>query len=356
MASPQWEEMTQHEPDPEGAASDDGEMSSTDQGVFAQLAEPHRRQIRAYCYRMLGSFSAAEDVTQETFLKAWDAFDRFEGRGSFKGWLYQIATRLCLDALRQGKRRSRILPEAEFPPATAMPDGPPLMEANWLEPYPDTALDKVADDAPSPEARYETHEAIRLAFVAALQYLPPRQRAVLLLIDVLGWSPAETSTLIGGSMASINSALQRARSTLSGRYSQGRPDRYVEVPHDQSILLDRYVRTWEAKDLDGFVALLKEDASFAMPPRQQWYLGRDAIREFFSVVWRQYGRFRILPTAANRQPAFVLYTQDQADKGWSIHSLHVLTVNQFVISKLTMFMKPLAPGIARSFGFPEHLD
>jgi RNA polymerase sigma-70 factor, ECF subfamily len=335
-------------------ASSHAEMSfSAQQGIFAQLTEPHRRQIRAYCYRMLGSLSGAEDVTQETFLKAWDAFDKFEGRGSFKGWLYQIATRLCLDTLRQGKRRSRILPEAEFPPATAMPEGPPLMDSVWLEPYPDTELDKVADDAPSPEARYETREAIRLAFVAAIQYLPPRQRAVLLLIDVLGWSPAETTTLVGGSVASINSALQRARSALSDRYPHGRPDRRFEVAHGQNILLDRYVRTWEAKDLDGFVALLKEDASYAMPPRQQWYLGRDAIRQFFSVVWRQYGCFRLLPTAANRQPAFVLYTRNDADKSWSIHSLHVLTVDELAISNLLMFMRPLAPGIGRAFGFPE---
>src|SRR3954462_5889626 len=126
------------------ALSLDEKSFSAQQGVFAQLTEPHRRQIRAYCYRMLGSLSGAEDLTQETFLKAWDAFDEFEGRGSFKGWLYQIATRLCLDTLRQGKRRSRILPEAEFPPATAMPEGPPLMDAVWLEPYPDTELDKVA--------------------------------------------------------------------------------------------------------------------------------------------------------------------------------------------------------------------
>jgi len=323
--------------------------------VFSQLTEPYRRQIKAYCYRMLGSLAEAEDLTQDTFMKAWDAFDSFEGRGTFKGWLYQIATRLCLDALRQRKRRSRIMPEAEFPSTTLLPDGQPLMDTIWLEPYPDRELDRLADDAPDPEARYETREAIRLAFVAAIQYLPPRQRAILLLIDVLGWSPSETAGLIGGSVVSVNSALQRARSTLSQRYPSGRPDRYIRVHNDQSALLDRYVRTWEAKDVDGFVALLKEDAVYAMPPWQQWYLGREAIREFFGAIWHRYGQFQLLRTAANRQPAFALYTQTEVEGVWTLHSIHVLTLDEGAIAKLTLFMRPIALKVAPAFGLYEML-
>ena len=346
--------MTKIRPD-QVASSENDILFPAGWDAFAQTTEPYRRQIKVHCYRMLGSLADAEDLTQETFLKAWNAFDGFEGRGSLKAWLYQIATRLCLDTIRQRKRRPRILPESEFSPATGMPDGQPLIDTVWLEPYPDAQLEEIADDSPSPEARYENHEAIRLAFVAAIQYLPARQRAILLLMDVLGWSPAETAALLGGSVASVNSALQRARSTLSARYSRGRPDRYPGGTDGQNILLDRYVRTWESKDLDGFAALLKEDASYAMPPMPQWYLGREAIREFFGTVWRQYGGFRLVRTAANGQPAFVLYTQNVADATWSVHSIHVLTLDRGAIANLTLFMKPMATGIAGAFGFANVL-
>ncbi|HEY7890078.1 MAG TPA: sigma-70 family RNA polymerase sigma factor [Steroidobacteraceae bacterium] len=318
---------------------------------FADAAEPFRRQIKAYCYRMMGSLHEAEDLTQETFLKAWRAFNSFQGRGSLKAWLYQIATRVCLDALRQRKHVRRMLPEAQSPPAAALPSGQPSLDEMWLEPYPDSELDDVSEEAAGPEIRYERHESVRLAFIAAIQYLPPRQRAILLLIDVLGWSPGETATLIGGSVASINSALQRARATLTRHYPEGGPDRHHDFAVDQSALLDRYVQAWEAKDLDGFVALLKEDASYAMPPYKQWYQGRIAIRRFLAAVWGQYGRFRLLRTAANGQPAFVLYTQNGTDGTWAPHSIHLLTLSAGGIAKLTLFMKPMGPRLARAFGF-----
>ena len=319
---------------------------------FARVSEPYRRQIKAYCYRMTGSLHEAEDLTQETLLKAWRAFDGYQGRGSLKAWLYQIATRVCLDALRQRRHVRRMLPEAESSAATAMPSGWPAPDELWLEPYPDSELDEVAEAAPGPEARYERHESIRLAFVAAIQYLPPRQRAVLLLIDVLGWSAAETATLIGGSAASVNSALQRARATLVRRYPRGGPDPGGGMADDRDALLDRYVRAWEAKDLDGFVALLREDASYAMPPWQQWYQGRAAIRQFFAAVWPQYGRFRLLRTAANRQPAFALYTRNGPDGTWAPHSLHLLGLSGGGIARLTLFMKPMGPRLAQAFGLP----
>ncbi len=305
---------------------------------------------------MVGSLHDAEDLTQEIFLKAWRAFDSLEARGSLKAWLYQIATRACLDAMRQKKRLRRILPETELPPATAVPTGQPPVDVPWLEPYPDMELDDIADDALGPDEQYEKHETVRLAFVAAIQYLPPRQRSVLLLIDVLGWSPTETATLMAGSVASVNSALQRARATLTRHYTKGPPNRTDSIPGDQSVLLDRYVQAWEAKDLDGFIALLKEEAAYAMPPWRQWYRGRDSIRAFFGSVWRHYGRFRLLPTAANGQPAFVLYTENRTDGTWTAHSIHVLTLNEGSISKLTLFMKPMSQGLIQAFRFPLVLD
>lgn len=322
--------------------------------AFTRAVEPYRRQLKAYCYRMMGSLHEAEDLTQETLLKAWRAFESFQGR-SLKAWLYQIATRVCLDALRQRKHARRIIPEAEFSPANTMPDGRPRTGAIWLEPYPDSELDEVAEAAQGPDARYERDESVRLAFVAAIQYLPPRQRAVLLLIDVIGWSPGEAATLIGGSLASINSALQRARTTLARRYPQGDPQRPGDTAIDQTALLERYVRAWEAKDLESFVELLKEDALYSMPPMQQWYLGRAAIRGFFAAVWQHYGRFRLLPTAANRQPAFVLYTQRNTDGAWTVHSIQLLTIRAGGIAGLTLFVTPLGPQLAEAFGFPPEL-
>jgi RNA polymerase sigma-70 factor, ECF subfamily len=323
--------------------------------AFAQLAEPYRRQIKAHCYRMVGSLHEAEDLVQETFLRAWRAFDGFEGRGSIKAWLFQIATRICLDAIGQRKRLRRILPETEFPPATGVPTGQPPTEVAWLEPYPDAELDNVADDEPTPDARYERHEAVRLAFVAAIQHLPPRQRAVLLLVDVLGWSSAEAASLVGGSVAAINSALQRARATLARLYPAGRPDRPAAASSDQSILLDRYLRAWEEKNLDDFVALLKEEATYAMPPWGHWYFGRDSIRRFFGAVWQHYGGFRLLPTAANGGPAFALYAQDKSGGEWRAHSLHLLNVEGGEISGLTAFMRPMAVALFPAFGFPALL-
>src|SRR6516165_4802340 len=190
--------------------------------AFQRLAEPLRREIRLHCYRMLGSVHEAEDLVQETYLRAWRGFDGFEG-GSFRAWLYRIATNACLNALEARKSAQRLLPDQVGAAATQMPDGAPPTEIAWLEPYPDSQLEAIADDRPDPEARYAAREAVQLAFVAAIQQLPPRQRAALLLCDVLGWAATETATLLGGSTTAINSALQRARETLAKRYPRGRP-------------------------------------------------------------------------------------------------------------------------------------
>jgi RNA polymerase sigma-70 factor, ECF subfamily len=323
-----------------------------DRDAFARLAEPYRRQIKAHCYRMTGSLHEAEDLVQETYLRAWRAFDSFEGRGSLKSWLYQIATRACLDAIAQRKRVQRLLPEGSFPPATDIPSGQPPADIAWLEPYPDSELDDVADGSPNAEARYTLRESVRLAFVAALQHLPPRQRAVLLLIDVLDWSSAETASLIGGSTASVNSALQRARATLERHNRADGMDRLRAFSPDQQALLNRYVRAWEDKNLDGFIALLKSEATYAMPPWSQWYLGREAIGRFFGAVWKHYGRFRLLRTQANGQPAFVLYTQADGERAWRAHSVQVLSIEGDAILSLTAFMRPLAPALVPAFGLP----
>jgi len=203
--------------------SHQAQVSARTSQAFERLAEPFRREIKVHCYRMLGSLHEAEDAVQETYLRAWRSFDSFV-EGSFRGWLYRIATNVCLNAIESRKLVQRLLPDQLAPAAATiqMPDGPPSTELAWLEPYPDSNLEGIADDAPNPEARYTSREAVQLAFVAAIQVLPPRQRATLLLCDVLGWAATEAATLLGGSIASINSALQRARETLAKRYPDAR--------------------------------------------------------------------------------------------------------------------------------------
>ena len=319
--------------------------------AFERLAEPFRREMKVHCYRMLGSVHEAEDLVQETFLRAWRSFDTFDGTGSFRAWLYRIATNACLNALASRKNAQRLMPDQQAAATTIvqMPPGAPAMDVAWLEPYPDSDLKGIADEAPNPEARYTSREAVQLAFVAAIQQLPPRQRAALLLCDVLGWTAAETGALLGGSTASINSALQRARETLAKRYPEGRPPAASRPDPAQQALLDRYLQAWEGHDLEGFVALLKEDATFSMPPWPQWYEGREAIRSFFGMAWKTCDGLRIVPTAANGQPAFAVYERTSTDGSWGAHAIHVLTFDQAAISALTLFLEPR---LFEAFGLP----
>jgi RNA polymerase sigma-70 factor, ECF subfamily len=319
--------------------------------AFARLAEPLRREIKAHCYRMLGSLHEAEDLVQETFLRAWRSFDSFDG-GSFRAWLYTIATNACLNAIEARKHMQRFLPDQRGPATAEMPDGTPAADVAWLEPYPDTNLEGIADDAPNPEARYTSRQAVQLAFVAVIQQLPPRQRAVLLLCDVLGWSAAEAATLLGGSVASVNSALQRSRETLAKRYPDGHTTTAPAPSAAQQELLGRYLKAWEKLDLDSFVSLLKEDATYTMPPLPQWYAGREAIRTFFEWAWKLYGGFVMVPTAANRQAAFAAYSRTGTDGPWDAHSIQVLSLEQDGISRLTLFAKPDGPRLFDAFGLP----
>ena len=312
-----------------------------DQDAFQRLAEPYRRELQLHCYRMLGSLHDAEDLVQETLVRAWCGLDRFEGRASLRSWLYRIATNACLNTLASRVSARRVLPEMHGPPSSQPPDGGPASEISWLEPYPDAALEGVADTAPGPQACYEMREAVQLAFVATIQHLPPRQRAVLLLRDVLGWSAIETAALLDASIASVNSALQRARTTLAKQFPKGRPGTSPPPDDRQRALLERYVRAWEDSDLDGFVALLKEDAVLSMPPWRQWYLGREAIRAFFAWAWDSESpgqkRSRLVPVAANRQPAFALYQSGMEGSQLKAHAIELLTLEEDAIAVLTIF-------------------
>jgi len=321
--------------------------------AFERLAEPFRREIKVHCYRMLGSLHEAEDAVQEAYLRAWRSFDSFKG-GSFRAWLYRIATNVCLNAIASRKHVQRLLPDQLAPAAATiqMPDGSPATDVAWLEPFPDSNLDMIADDSPNPEARYSSREAVQLAFVAAIQELPPRQRVALLLCDVLGWAVAEAATLLGGSIASINSALQRARETLAKRYPTGQPPALRRPDPVQQKLLDRHLKAWEGHDLDGFVALLKEDATFTMPPWLLWFRGRPAIGSFFGMAWKTCGGLRLLPTAANGQPAFAVYEYSDAQARWNARTIHVLTLQDETISTLTAFELPTGPDLFQAFGLP----
>lgn len=320
--------------------------------TFERLAEPFRRELKVHCYRMLGSLHEAEDAVQDTYLRAWRSFKTFDGRGPFRAWLYRIATNVCLDELSRRKHASRLLPDQRAPATAEMPDGTPATDVAWLEPYPDSDIDGIADDAPNPEVRYTSRQSVQLAFVAVIQQLPPRQRAVLLLCDVLGWSAAETATLLGGSIASVNSALQRARATLATGNADGQRSAAAPTSPAQRDLLTRYVHAWERLDVDGLASLLKEDATYTMPPLPQWYVGREAIGSFFRWAWRLYDGFRMVPTAANGQPAFAAYSRAGAEQPWTAHSLHLLSLDQDKIIGLTLFAKPDGPRLFEPFRLP----
>jgi RNA polymerase sigma-70 factor, ECF subfamily len=322
-----------------------------DADAFQNLAEPYRRELQLHCYRMLGSVQDAEDLVQETFVRAWRSINRFEGRSSFRSWLYRIATNACLNALASRTTARRLTPQAVGPPSSDPPDGTRGREIRWLEPYPDSALEGIPDAAPGPEARYELHEAVQLAFVAAIQHLPPRQRAVLLLRDVLGWPASDTARLLESSVASANSALQRARATLHIQFPGGRPAVRPEPDGPQRALVERYASTWERHDLDGFVALLRDDAVLSMPPLPQWYLGRAAIRDVFARVWIDV-QFRVVHTAANRQPAFAMYGRNRESADWHAHAIQLLTVQDDAIAVVTTF---LDTRLFTAFGLPAVL-
>ncbi len=321
---------------------------------FSALAEPYRRELQAHCYRILGSLQEAEDLVQETLLRAWRRLTTFEGRASFRAWLYKIATHACFDAL--DRRRVRRLPVAAFPAADpAQTPAAPSAEVLWLEPFPDEWL---TEGAVGPEARYTLQESVALAFVAALQTLPPRQRAVLLLCDVLDWPARDAADLLAMTLPAVNSALHRARVSLA-RHHHGRPPEGRAALDDpqQQALLQRYLQAWETADVAGLVALLKEDATLNMPPSPAWYHGAVAIGTFCAVTLfaddgffpgPAAGRWRLRPTRANGQPALALYLRAQ-DGRYQPAGIQVLTVAGAQIAAIVSF---LDPGLVRVFPLP----
>ena len=331
-----------------------------DSQKFGELTEPYRRELQVHCYRILGSLHEAEDMVQETMLKAWKRLDSYEGRASFRSWLYKIATNSCLDFLDQKKSR-RLLPFENHSPADPMaPISPPTSEILWLEPFPDEWLGDTS--TLSPEARYSDTESISLAFLAALQSLPPRQRAVLILRDVLDFSANETSEVLELTTSSVNSALHRARTTLSQRYPGGeREDSGMSLIDEKTQqLLDHFVQAWESADITGLVALLKADATLAMPPSASWYQGRDAIRTFVAATIFADGgmfpgeavrRWRLLPTHANGTPAFAVYQRDEKG-GYLPFGLIALTIAGDRLAQIISFIDPSLPPL---FGFPASL-
>jgi RNA polymerase sigma-70 factor (ECF subfamily) len=325
-----------------------------DQAAFGRLVDPYRRELQLHCYRILGSVQDAEDLVQETLLAAWRGLDRFEGRASLRSWLYKIATNRCLNALRD---RGRRLPEP--PHARAEAPGPPepsrMREPIRLEPYPDSLLEGVVDSSHEPHARYETREAIGLAFVAGLQRLPPRQRAVLVLRDVLGFRAREVAEMLEVSEASATSALHRARTALDA--DQSEIDReQVPLPSSRGEreVVARFAEAFEAGDVEGVVSLLTGDAWLTMPPESLEYQGPAAIARFLSTVPAG-GRLdlvRLVPTRANGQPAFGCYLRDPHAPIAHAYGLMVLTLRGDRVAAITGFADT---SVFPHFGLPRTL-
>jgi RNA polymerase sigma-70 factor (TIGR02960 family) len=319
-----------------------------DEQAFRELVEPFRRELQAYSYRILGSTQDAEDVVQETLLAAWRGLARYEGRASLRSWLYRIATNRCLNALRDGKRRPRSVSAV-----SDLPEPTHWIEPTWLEPYPDWLLDGLADVAPGPDALYDGKESVALAFVAALQHLPPRQRAVLILRDVLGFRAAEVARILETSGHAVNSALKRARATVEERLA-GEPRVDTTPGAEQRALAQRFADAFENDDIDGIVALLAEDATLTMPPEPLEYRGHEAIAAFLrDRCSRRVGRgFRLVPVGANLQPAFGCYLKDNRSLLARAHGIIVLTLAGGRIAAVTRFHDS---AVYPYFGLPRTL-
>jgi RNA polymerase sigma-70 factor (ECF subfamily) len=321
-----------------------------DGDAFRELTDPYRRELQLHCYRILGSVPDAEDMLQETLLAAWRGLDGFEERASVRAWLYRIATNRCLNALRATRRRP--------PPARAPGSEPPeptrQSEPAWSEPYPDARLEDLPDAAPGPEARYEARESLALAFVAGLQRLPPRQRAALVLRDVLGFRAAEVAGMLDSTEVSVNSALHRARAALDAELPARDRER-APLPRSprERELVGRFVDAFESADVDRVVALLTEDAWLTMPPEPLAYQGHAAITRFFrSQSWWGRQAVRLVPTRANGQPAFGYYLADAGSPVAHARGLIVLTLAGDQISAITRFGDI---GLFPLFGLPQTL-
>lgn len=326
------------------ARSGDGE-------AFRGLVEPYRRELQVHCYRILGSVQDAEDLLQETLLAAWRGIGGYEERASVRTWLYRIATNRCLNALRAGARRPHEYPA--YQPEVPLPEpSHRRAEPSWLEPYPDVLLDTVADHLPGPEARYEVRESVSLAFLTALQQLPPRQRAVLVLRDVLGFRAAEVAGILDTTENAVTSALKRARAALEHELPVRETAPLPNSPQERRIVED-FTRAFESGDVDAVVAILTDDAWLTMPPLPLEYHGLETVRHFLATVALRNGRRHVLiPTRANGQPAFGCYVDDPRTPILHAHGVLVLTLTGDRITALTRF---LDNSLLTTFGLPRSL-
>jgi RNA polymerase sigma-70 factor, ECF subfamily len=322
---------------------------------FAQRFERHRRELQVHCYRMLGSFEESQDLVQESFLRAWRARDSFSdrGAGSFRAWLYRIATNACLDVLRS--RPKRILPPEVAPAGDPAAPPPPPADLPWLQPCPDRLLESIAPAEDEPGAVVVARETIELAFLAAIQHLPPRQRAVLILRDVLGWSAKDTASLLEVSVASVNSALQRAHATLRENLPEQRTEwaKVTTPSEEEQELLRRYIEAHERADADGLAALLQEDVRLTMPPIPTWYDGRKAIMTAMRQAFDpEFGRLRSVVAAANTQPAAAHYLRPPGESEYRPLALDVLRIEGGRVAEITSFV---SAELFPAFGLPPKL-
>jgi RNA polymerase sigma-70 factor, ECF subfamily len=325
-----------------------------DEDAFRRLVEPHRHGLHAHCYRMLGSLHDAEDALQDALIRAWRGLPHFGGRGALRNWLYRIATNACLDAI--ARRPKRVLPIDYAPPVTA--EGhetlEPVAESLWVEPYPDETLG-LEDGYAGPAARYEQREAVELAFVAALQHLPARQRAVLILREVLGFSAKEVAESLGTTVASVNSALQRARKALDDRLPDQSQQATLRSLGDERTreIVESFVDAFERGDVDAIVGLLAEDATFSMPPYAEWYRGRDAIADSWLMPGARPTGLRYHSAQANGQLAVGAYALDPERGRYLPIALDVLTLRGERIADITAFR---TPELFPRFGLPTELE
>ena len=341
------------------AADDDAVAAARagDESAFAEIVERHRGELRVHCYRMLGSFEESEDLVQETFLRAWKNLGGFAGRSTLRAWLYRIATNACLDAL-DGRAR-RVLPDHVAPPADANAGFSPRTGIAWLQPFPDRLWEPAEPGDAGPDAAVIARETIELAFLAAIQHLPPRQRAVLILRDVLGWPAKQTAELLESSVASVNSASQRARATLRVHLPERRADwAPAEKPTERErAVLRRYMEAVERADLTAVAGLLAEEVRTTMPPYPVWFQGRDAVMAALAESWdpaspAYVGRFRTVPTGANRQPAMATYVRRPGESGYHAFAISLMRIQGDHIVEATAFHEPeLFPAFGLS---PEH--
>jgi RNA polymerase sigma-70 factor (ECF subfamily) len=311
---------------------------------FDDIVRRHRRELHLYCYRMLGSLDEAEDHVQEVFARAWRTRERFQGRSTPRTWLYRIATNACLDTLRRDTRRAAGAPSGTQPSVAAMP---------WLQPYPDTLLDELAADQPDPEATAVSRETISLAFLAAIQVLPPRQRAVLILRDVLAMPANEVAALTETTVPAVNSALQRAHATLHQRWPGGRLDwaPAAEPDAEQGKLLQRYVDAHEQADPQALIAVLHDDVRLSISAVRQW-TGREQVADALRAGMTTLGRWRLLPLTANRQPGVACYLRRAGDHTFHPFAICVLRIKQGKLIDIAAFEQP---SLFPAFGLPPSL-